>query len=309
MVAGAVGAGTVESGDRGVEVSAGGGSRFELATSDGVVLVAHRFAAPQARATVVVAPAMGVPQAFYGDFATWLAQRGFDVLTFDYRGIGQSAPRSLRRYRASIDDWIRHDYEAAIRAARARAGAAPVFVVGHSLGAQLLALLPSAPEVSALVAVAGGSGYWGGFPVRLRPMMLLMLHGAAPLAMPLAGYFPGRRLRMIGDLPADVMRQWRRWCMNPDYLVGVEPGAREAYARARFDLLSLTFTDDTMMPQGNVDALHAHLRGVKRESRRLSPADAGGPIGHVGFFRRRYRDTLWPVAADWLDARSGVQAR
>ncbi|MCZ7561011.1 MAG: alpha/beta fold hydrolase [Burkholderiaceae bacterium] len=309
MVAEAMGAGAVESGDRGVEASGGAGSRFELATSDGAVLVAHRFAAPQARASVVIAPAMGVPQAFYRDFAAWLAQRGFDALTFDYRGIGQSAPRSLRRYRASIDDWIRHDYEAAIREARARAGATPVFVVGHSLGAQLLALLPSAPEVSALVAVAGGSGYWGGFPARLRPMMLLMLHGAAPISIPLAGYFPGRRLRMIGDLPGDVMRQWRRWCMNPDYLVGVEPGAREAYARARFDLLSLTFTDDTMMPQGNVDALHSHLRGVKRESRRLSPSDAGGPIGHVGFFRRRYRDTLWPVAADWLDERSGMQAR
>lgn len=309
MVAGAVGAGTAESGERGVEVSTGGGSRVELATSDGAVLVAHRFVAPQARASVVIAPAMGVPQAFYRDFAAWLAQRGFDALTFDYRGIGQSAPRSLRHYRASIDDWIRYDYEAAIRAARARAGAAPVFVVGHSLGAQLLALLPSAPEVSALVAVAGGSGYWGGFPARMRPMMLLMLHGAAPLSIPLTGYFPGRRLRMIGDLPGDVMRQWRRWCMNPDYLVGVEPGARQAYARARFDLLSLTFTDDTMMPQRNVDALHSHLSGVKRESRRLSPSDAGGPIGHVGFFRRRYRDTLWPVAADWLDARSGVQAR
>ncbi len=283
--------------------------QFELSTPDGAVLVAHRFAAPQAHASVVIAPAMGVPQAFYRDFATWLAQRGFDAMTFDYRGIGQSAPRTLRRYRASIDDWIHHDYEAAIREARARAGAAPLFVVGHSLGAQLLALLPSANDVSALVSVAGGSGYWGGFPMPLRPMMLLMLHGAAPVSIPLAGYFPGRRLRMIGDLPGDVMRQWRRWCMHPDYLVGVEPGARDAYASARFDLLSLTFTDDSMMPQGNVDALHAHLRAVRRESRRLSPADAGGPIGHVGFFRRRYRDTLWPVAADWLDARSGVQAR
>lgn len=281
----------------------GRAERCELRTGDGSVVVANRFDATQARAAVVVAPAMGVPQAFYRDFAAWLAQRGFDVLTFDYRGIGESAPRSLRRFRASIDDWIRFDFEAAIRDARARAGDLPLFVVGHSLGAQLLALLPSAGEVRALVAVAGGSGYWRGFPARLRPMLLLMLHGAAPLTMPLAGYFPGRRLRMIGDLPAGVMRQWRCWCLDEDYLVGVEPGAREAYERARFDLLSLTFTDDMMMPQRNVDALHAHLRNVRRDSRRISPADAGGPVGHVGFFRRRYRDTLWPLAADWIGAR------
>lgn len=281
-----------------------GGERIELRTGDGSVVVGRRFDSPAPRAAVVIAAALGVPQDFYRDFAAWLAQCGFSALTFDYRGIGQSAPRSLRRFRASIDDWIRFDFEAAIGEARSRAAGLPLFVVGHSLGAQLLALLPSASDVRALVAVAGGSGYWGGFPARMRPLMLLMLHGAAPLAMPLAGYFPGRRLRMLGDLPSGVMRQWRRWCLDEDYLVGVEPGAREAYARARFDVLSLTFTDDAMMPQGNVEALHAHLRGVRRESRRISPAEAGGPIGHVGFFRRRHRDTLWPIAAQWIGART-----
>jgi predicted alpha/beta hydrolase len=109
---------------------------------------------------------------------------------------------------------------------------------------------------------------------------------------------------MLGDLPAGVMRQWSRWCLNADYLVGVEPGAREAYANVRFPILSLSFTDDRMMPQRNVDTLHAFFRHAPRESRRLSPADAGGPIGHTGFFRHRYRDTLWPIAADWLLARA-----
>ena len=30
---------------------------------------------------------------------------------------------------------------------------------------------------------------------------------------------------------------------------------------------------------------------------------SAGPIGHVGFFRRRYRDSLWPVALDRIAAR------
>lgn len=278
--------------------------RFELRAGDGAVLAANRFDAPDARAVVVIAPALGVPQEFYRDFAAWLAQRGLSALTFDYRGIGASAPRSLRRFRATIDDWLRLDFETVVTAAREQAGGRPLFVVGHSLGSQLVALLPSASAVRALVAVAGGSGYWGRLSPRMRPMMLLMLHGAAPLSARLAGYFPGRRLRLLGDLPSGVMHQWRLWCLHEDYLIGVEPGAREAYARARFDLLSLAFTDDAMMPQANVDALHSHLSGVARESHRLSPADAGGPIGHVGFFRKRYRDTLWPIAADWLLART-----
>lgn len=286
-----------------------GGARVELRAADGTVIVAHRFEAPRARATVVLAPALGVPQAFYGDFAAWLAQHGYRATTFDYRGIGQSAPHSLRGFRATIDDWIRYDFEAAIveagrpAQAQAQASSLPLFVVGHSLGAQLTALLPSAHAVRALVAVAGGSGYWRGFPVRMRPAMLLMLYGVMPLAVPLAGYFPGRRLRMLGDLPAGVTRQWRRWCLDEDYLVGVEPGARAAYARARFDVLSLTFADDTMMPLANVERLHAHLHAVRREARRFSPSEAGGPVGHMGFFRARHRDSLWPVVAEWLQAR------
>jgi predicted alpha/beta hydrolase len=269
--------------------------------ADGRPVAARRFEAPAARGVAVVAPALAVPQAFYADFAAGLALRGLEAITFDYRGVGLAAPPSLRRFEASIDDWLL-DFDAVLREARRLAGGRPLAVVGHSMGAQLVALLPSAADVDALVAVAGGSGHWRGFDPLLRPLMLAMLHGVAPLALPLAGYFPGRRLRMLGDLPAGVMRQWRRWCLHADYLVGVEPGAREAYARLRVPLLSLSFTDDRMMPQRNVDALHAHLRAVRRESRRLSPADAGGPIGHMGFFRRRYRDTLWPVAFDWLDA-------
>jgi len=284
------------------------GERIELRTVDGRPLAAHRFDAALPRAVTVIGPALGVPQAFYGDFAAWLAGRGLTTLTFDYRGIGRSAPRSLRGFAASIDDWVHRDFEAVVREAVRIAGGRPLFVVGHSMGAQLVALLPSSPRVRALVAVAGGSGYWRGFPVAMRPMMLLMLHGVAPLAIPVAGYFPGRRLRMLGDLPAGVMRQWRRWCMHPDYLVGVEPGARDAYARARFDLLSLSFTDDAMMPLRNIETLQSHLAGVARESRRISPAEAGGPVGHMGFFRRRHRETLWPVAAQWLLARTGDPA-
>lgn len=283
------------------------GSRVDLRAGDGASVVVHRFDAAAPRAVVLVAPALGVPQRFYFDFADWLAGEGFTTLTFDYRGVGHGAPRAMRGLRASLDDWIRHDYAAALAEALRISDLKPLFVVGHSMGAQLLPLLPAAGAVRAMVAVAGGSGYWASFPAWTRPFILLLVHGVAPVATPLAGYFPGRRLRMIGDLPAGVMRQWRRWVMPRDYLVGVEPGAREAYARARFDLLSLTFGDDRMMSERNVDALHAHLRGVRREAVRVTPAQAGGPVGHLGFFRRRHRDTLWPIVARWLAAR--VDAR
>ena len=42
------------------------------------------------RGTLMVNPATAVPQTYYGRFAQWSAQRGFRVVTFDYRGIGAS---------------------------------------------------------------------------------------------------------------------------------------------------------------------------------------------------------------------------
>jgi predicted alpha/beta hydrolase len=33
---------------------------------------------------------------------------------------------------------------------------------------------------------------------------------------------------------------------------------------------------------------------------KVEPEKYGGPIGHFGFFRERFRESLWWQAADWL---------
>ena len=63
-----------------------------------------RHAEPsRSRPVVVIAPATSVHSRYYHRFADHLFQQGFDVLTFDYRGIGHSRPPSLRGFRA---DWV-----------------------------------------------------------------------------------------------------------------------------------------------------------------------------------------------------------
>ena len=53
-------------------------------------------------AAVVVPSAMGVTQSFYGRFAEWLAARGYLAATFDYRGIGLSAPAPRLGFQVDI---------------------------------------------------------------------------------------------------------------------------------------------------------------------------------------------------------------
>ncbi|MFC7611932.1 hypothetical protein [Teichococcus aestuarii] len=67
--------------------------RFQAA--DGMMLGGHLWSAVQPvpdRSVVVVSPATSVRSRYYGRFAAHLAGAGFDVVTFDYRGIGDPAP-------------------------------------------------------------------------------------------------------------------------------------------------------------------------------------------------------------------------
>ncbi|HAG20875.1 MAG TPA: alpha/beta hydrolase, partial [Pseudomonas sp.] len=66
---------------------------------------------------VLIAPAMGVPQRFYTDFANWLADRGYLAVTFDYLGMGRSRRMPLRQLKVDILDWGRHDCSAVLAAA------------------------------------------------------------------------------------------------------------------------------------------------------------------------------------------------
>lgn len=251
--------------------------------------------------SVVVGGAMGVRQEFYAPFAQWLARQGWRVSTFDYRGSGDSAPAHLRGYQADLFDWTR-DYEAAIDEAHAALPHAPLYLLGHSLGAQLPGLLSNQHKVSGLLSVAAGSGYWRENAPRLKRIVPWFWFVLVPVATRLCGYFPGRKLRMVGDLPAGVVMQWRRWCLNPRYSVGAEGElAREAYARARFPVLALSIADDELMTLEGTRSLVSLYENAPHHVERIAPGELQvRRIGHFGPFRSEQETKLWPRLAEWL---------
>ncbi|MFN4003529.1 MAG: alpha/beta fold hydrolase [Hylemonella sp.] len=260
--------------------------------------------APQA--SVVIGAAMGVPQSYYAAYAAWLAQQGYRVWTFDYRGHGESRPATpagtLRGLRADLLDWVR-DYEAVVALARAEAPQRPLFLIGHSLGAQLPGLFGQPQRVDGLLSIAAGSGYWRDNAARLRRRVLLFWHVVVPLATGLCGYFPGRRLGMVGNLPAGVIRQWRRWCLHPRYSAAEGEQALASYARVRFPILAWTFSDDEMMTLRATRHLLALYANAPHQVHTWHPVHARARrIGHFGLFRATFRDTLWPHTVAALQA-------
>jgi len=265
---------------------------------DGGVALAGRYHAPSgnAKGAVLIAGAMGVKQDYYAAFARWLAAQGYAALGCDYRGMGESLPagRSLRGFRADLFDWAR-DIDAAIDALLARHPELPLYVVGHSLGAQLPGLLRHRDRIAGLVSVAAGSGYWRDNAPQLKRIVLYFWHVLVPLGVAIAGYFPGRRIGKVGDLPRGVALQWRRWCMHPRYHVGAEGEAvRARFAGATFPIVALSITDDELMTERGTRVLIDCYENAPRQLQRIAPADVGAQrIGHFGFFRAQFEPTLW----------------
>jgi len=268
----------------------------EIAAADGQAFAA-RFFPPEGepRASVLIVPAMGTPQEFYRALAEWLSRQGLLAATFDYRGTGLSRPKALRGFKADIFDWARLDCPAMVDALAAAAPGVPLYWIGHSLGGQILALVPNRQRIAKAVTIATGSGYWRETVPSLRPKAFWLFQVVVPVALALWGYFPGRTLRKIGDLPKGVMAQWRRWCLDPHYSYGAESDeVRAQYAAVRTPIVSLSFSDDEMMSLRNTEALHGYYSGAPRRMKRLSPEEAGVPrIGHFGFFRPVFETTLW----------------
>ena len=283
-----------------------------ILAADGAKLAARVYETGRRdRGSVVIGGAMGVRQDYYAPFARWLAGQGWRVVTFDYRGSGESGPRSggLRGFKADLFDWTR-DYEAVIDAAYAALPGRPLYLVGHSLGAQLPGLLANQHKVSGMLSIAAGSGYWRDNAPRLRRVVLYFWFGLVPLATRLFGYFPGRKLRKVGDLPAGVVLQWRKWCLDPEYSVGAEgDAARQAYARATFPVHAVSITDDELMTLRGTHRLLRLYPNAPSQVRRLAPADLGvRRLGHFGPFRSEHESGLWPRMAEWLAALANARA-
>lgn len=267
-----------------------------VVAADGVELVARFFSpAGERRGAALVVPAMGVPQTYYGPFAAWLARQGFEAATFDYRGTGLGRPRSLRGFEADIFDWARLDCPAMVDAISERVPGLPLTWIGHSLGGQIFALVPNRERAAKAVTVATGSGYWRENTPSLRRYSWWLWFVVVPVSMPLWGYFPGRRLRKVGDLPRGAMAQWRRWCLDPEYAAGAEGAEiRRLYEEVRTPITSLSFTDDEYMSARNIESIHGQYRNAPRTMRRFSPEDVGERrIGHFGFFRVRFEKSMW----------------
>src|ERR1700744_3238779 len=223
---------------------------------DGYVLGATLFLPRGAKHhAVLINSATGPRRHIYKRFASYLARRGCAVLTYDYRGIGDSRqravtgyikPKSLTGFKTTLADWAALDAAAAVAWMRERYHDLPLAYVGHSFGGQALGLLPNNDEIKRALLIAAPAAYWKliASPERYRIFVLLNLVGV-PLTS-FFGYAPG--WTGVGeDLPKGVFDQWRRWCMRERYFFD-DPDLKAVSNFSKYTgaLRALCFSDDPL---------------------------------------------------------------
>lgn len=266
-------------------------------------LVGRWFAPDKPRAAVVIASALGVTARFYDEFATWLAERGYAVLSFDYRGVAASEDAAVGP--VTMDEWGRLDLEAALAEASRRVGGAPLFLVGHSCGGQLAGLAGASARLSGILMVGATLAWWRRWPFPANVGLLTVWWLPVPALAVGRKRFPAPALRLSPvTLPAARMRQWARWARRPDYLFDPRFGLdRSGYGEIRCPLLSYSFDDDGYASRESVAALPEKFPWAAAEHRHVQSAALGiGHVGHFGFFRRKAAGSLWTEVLAWLDA-------
>jgi predicted alpha/beta hydrolase len=257
---------------------------------------------------IVLAGATAVPRGFYRRFAEYAQSRGINVVTTDYRGIGDSKRGSLKGFEMDYADWSRYDLAASVKWASERGR---VWLVGHSLGGHAIGQLPDLSLVNAAYVCGVGAGWHGWMPQPERMKVWIMWNVLGPVITRVLGYMPMSKLGIGEDLPMGVYHDWKHWCGFPHYFFD-DPNAKhitDKFATVTMPIAANVSTDDLWAPPKSRDAFFKGYAGTKVEPIDISPQQLGvEEIGHMGYFRAQVGEKLWPDILKWLQTK-GLNSR
>ncbi|MEB0044698.1 MULTISPECIES: alpha/beta fold hydrolase [unclassified Pseudomonas] len=282
------------------------GEPFKEPASDGFILggFTWRHTHPDTtRPVVIINAATSVRCRHYSRFADYLFSNGFNVITYDYRGIGESRPASLKGLQATWSDWGALDFEAMLQRAQREFPGQPIDVVGHSFGGCAAGLGASGHLIRRLVSVGAQFAYWRDYAPAHRWRMFGKWHVLMPLVTMIYGYFPGKRLGWLEDTPAGVVRDWSTLTARYENRPSGRAAHTKTFANVTAHTLAISLSDDPYGTIAAIERLLDYFTGATTAHLRITPQDIGEEeVGHFAFFRSAYQATLWPIALSWLQA-------
>jgi predicted alpha/beta hydrolase len=247
----------------------------------------------------------GTRKEFYSNLVRYLAENGFIVCLWEYRGMGKSRPYHKEEFSCiTMQDWA-IDIRSVLDFLEARYPDWPKLMIGHSIGGQLLGLIPNHKILKGMIMINCSTGTWWNhrFPYQLKSYFFFNI--LTPLTVPFVGYLPAKKLRIMEDLPAALILEWREWCNSENYLFDFlgKSIAHNAYDDIKLPIKAYWTTDDPIANAVTVPALLRHFRKADIMTEAIRPADYGvKSIAHFGLFSRKFKNHFWIKIVNDLDS-------
>jgi predicted alpha/beta hydrolase len=238
--------------------------------------------------------------------ARFFVDRGWRVMTFDFRGHGDSKPAPLGAGSYRYDDFVRWDLPAAHAFARSRARRKQaVVLLGHALGGHAGLAAQGVGLVAFDRIITAGANVW------LRELEPSRLRWLAKRASLLTKLVVGRQL---GRFPAAALRPWGN-DESRAYVEDIERFARtgrwtsadggvdylSSLGSVRVPVLQIVSEGDRIDCAPDCGMRFVAHCGGRHELWHIERADDGGPApDHMGLVTSGRTRATWDRAERWL---------
>lgn len=267
---------------------------FNLNSSENRTINCQLFENGSSNIILIIVSAMGVKQSFYKNFSEFAEANGISVITFDYSGIGNSLNGNIKSYRDSLYSWGNKDLEAVIKYLIEKFPHHNKVIIGHSVGGQLIGLAPSSVYLDKMILISAQSGFWGFWKGIDKVKMFLNWYLLFPTLTYFIGYMPSKRFSKMENLPANVAKEWAKWCRNPNYLFDYFSEEKTFFNKIKCAATSISFDDDFFAPKKSVDWLSQKFQNVTLKRKHFFPNDFNvTKIGHFDLFKSNFKNSIW----------------
>jgi len=255
------------------------------------------------RKVLIINSATGVDKKLYHHYANFMATNGYTVVVYDYRGIAQSRPKKLRGFKTSFIDWGQKDFSGVLDFVKQKFPDYKIIVLGHSIGGTIIGMTKINTDISGIINIGAQTAYYKDWAKNKKIKIYILWHVFLPTITRLFGYFPGKKLGMLEDIPMGVIQQWHNRRKQENMKEQIENnGVAFYYSEFTGKLLTLGIEDDPIGTEIAIKRIHDLFVNSEKDMEiiRLNQLPTK-QIGHFGFFSRKFKNNLWLKTLRWFD--------
>lgn len=276
-----------------------------LTTSDHIPLSVKIFEPKISNGKLLlINSATGVKQQIYFSFAKYLIENGFTVITYDYRGIGESKPQIMKGFNASMRIWGTEDFKTITNFINENYSTHRKFCLGHSVGALILGMNDYSKNFEKFIFVGTQDAYIGNLTFSVAATALLGFGIALPVMTHFFGYFPAHRFGLGESLPKGVAFDWQTLILNKKSTSRLyKKIGSNSIKELTQNVFIIHAEDDTWVTEkGMRNLLKNVYPNLKTTYREIKICESEkGEIGHVNFFRS-FNKNLWKIVLNELQS-------